>query len=552
MNTPPLVSCVINFFNAEKFFQEAIESVLAQTYHHWELLLVDDGSTDGSTQIALEYAQKYPDKVYYLEHENHQNKGTSAARNLGMQKAQGKYIAFLDADDIWLPHKLEKQVALLDAHPTVGMIYDSLYYWYSWTENPEDVSRDYEAEIWNFPDKTILEYPEYLTLFVQEKVLVPSPTCIVIRRDVMTKVGGFEESFRDLFDDQVFVAKMSLEAPIMLMRGFLEKWRRHQDSCTFKSENITGEGQRMREVYLNWLEQYFLKLEIKEEQLWRVLKQQLLPYRSPRLYQFWQKVYSLKKNMKSFAEEIALKIPIQIRTLLKTQWQNYRQKPPVGWVRFGSLRRVTPISRMWPNYRGNPIDRYYIENFIGSHAEDIQGRVLEMGDATYIRKFGGDRVTHPDIMAYEASNNLATIIGDLTQADHVPSNTFDCFILTQTLLLIYDVRAAIKTAYRILKPGGILLVTIPGISHLCRGDRDIFGQYWCFTTDSARRLFTECFPENNVKIEAYGNVLSTTAFLYGLSTQELHQKELDYHDPDYEFIISVRAVKPQGEPTEYE
>jgi glycosyltransferase involved in cell wall biosynthesis len=98
MKNPPLVSCVINFFNAEKFFQEAIESILAQTYNNGELLLVDDGSTDGSTAIAQKYAQNYPDKIFYLEHEHHQNKGTSAARNLGMKKAQGKYIAFLHAN----------------------------------------------------------------------------------------------------------------------------------------------------------------------------------------------------------------------------------------------------------------------------------------------------------------------------------------------------------------------------------------------------------------------------------------------------------------------
>ena len=139
MNDQPLVSCIIIFFNAEKFMEEAVESIIAQSYDRWELLLVDDGSTDRSTALAKNYTMQYPGRIHYLEHENHQNQGLSASRNLGIRHAHGKYIAFLDSDDVWLPHKLEKQVPILESEPEAGLIYGSLFFWYGWTGNPDPI-----------------------------------------------------------------------------------------------------------------------------------------------------------------------------------------------------------------------------------------------------------------------------------------------------------------------------------------------------------------------------------------------------------------------------
>jgi SAM-dependent methyltransferase len=149
------------------------------------------------------------------------------------------------------------------------------------------------------------------------------------------------------------------------------------------------------------------------------------------------------------------------------------------------------------------------------------------------------------VLHVSEGNPMATVVADLTCADQIASNTFDCIILTQTLLFIYDVRAAIKTLYRILKPGGVVLGTVPGISQISREDMEQWGQYWSFTTLSVQWLFEEIFPTGHVQIEAHGNVLTATAFLYGLATQDLRQIELDYHDPAYEVIITIRAVKPK-------
>jgi SAM-dependent methyltransferase len=213
-------------------------------------------------------------------------------------------------------------------------------------------------------------------------------------------------------------------------------------------------------------------------------------------------------------------------------------------VRFGSLRRVTPLSREFGYDRGLPIDRYYIERFLATHIADIHGHVLEVEDDIYTRQFGGERMTRSDVLHVRPGEPKATIVADLTHANNLPCGTFDCIILTQTLQFIYDVPAAITTVYRILKPGGVVLATVPGISHISRYDMERWGHFWAFTTQSVRRLFEEVFPQDHVQITAYGNVLTAASFLYGMATEELRKEELEYFDPDYELIIAVRAVKP--------
>jgi SAM-dependent methyltransferase len=218
--------------------------------------------------------------------------------------------------------------------------------------------------------------------------------------------------------------------------------------------------------------------------------------------------------------------------------------PPPGHVRLGDLRRQTPFSRDFGFDRGLPIDRYYIEGFLSDHAADIQGRVLEIGGNTYTRKFGADRITKSDVLHVSKSNPTATIVADITSADHIPSDCFDCVILTQTLQYIYDVPAALRTLRRILKPGGVSLATLPGISQIPRGYWEATW-YWAFTTASARRLFEEVFPPSSVAVKAHGNVLASVAFLEGLAMEELDRRELDFFDPDYQTLITVRAVKAE-------
>ena len=218
------------------------------------------------------------------------------------------------------------------------------------------------------------------------------------------------------------------------------------------------------------------------------------------------------------------------------------ETPIVGQI---ITRRLEPVSRVFGFDRGTCIDRYYIERFLRAESAAIHGRVLEIAESTYTRRFGGDRVTRSDVLHAVEGNPAATLVADLTRADHVPSNTFDCIICTQTLLVIYDVRAAVRTLYRILKPGGVVLATVPGISQISRYDMERWGDFWRFTTLSARRLFEEAFGPHNLRIESNGNVLVAVAFLHGLAAHELDEKELNSHDPDYQVLITVRAEKPQ-------
>ena len=220
--------------------------------------------------------------------------------------------------------------------------------------------------------------------------------------------------------------------------------------------------------------------------------------------------------------------------------------PPVGWVNFGQLRRVRPFTIDFGNSRGLEIDRYYIEKFLSQNKNDIRGNVLEIKHNTYTKLFGGDRVTKSDVLHKIEGNPDATIVADLSSANHVPSDTFDSIIFTQTLQFIYDIHSTVTTLYRILKPGGVLLATVSGMAQISREDFELWGEYWRFTSLSARLLFEEEFPPENVFVTAYGNVLAASSFLHGLACEDLKKKELDALDPSYELIIAIRAVKPEN------
>ncbi|MGH3132204.1 MAG: methyltransferase domain-containing protein [Gaiellaceae bacterium] len=235
-------------------------------------------------------------------------------------------------------------------------------------------------------------------------------------------------------------------------------------------------------------------------------------------------------------------VPAGIRRRLSPVRRAYvdrrRGRPP----KLGDLRRTTPIDPNWGFERGTPIDRVYVERFVGAHATDIRGRVLEIAAPDYTSRFGRG-VEKVDVLMATEGNPEATIVGDLTDAPHIPDDTFDCAIVTQTLQFVYDVRAAFATLHRILAPGGVLLVTVPGLTKISPPEDEVFGEWWHFTSRSARRLAEEAFGEGNADVRSYGNVLSATAFLYGLAAADLSAEELDAHDRLYEVTIGLRAVK---------
>lgn len=210
-------------------------------------------------------------------------------------------------------------------------------------------------------------------------------------------------------------------------------------------------------------------------------------------------------------------------------------------MRIGRVAKVTPLSRIFGFDRGTPVDRPYIESFLASHARDIKGHVLEVGDDCYSRRFGGDHVTRQDILNIDPDDPLATIVGDLADPQTLPAERFDCVILTQTLQLVFDLHSAMANIKRSLRPGGVLLVTVPSIGPLCADLwQDSF--YWSFTPNSVRRLLDNAFDPSTVQVSAYGNLYAATAFLHGAAVEEVSKRKLRPADPGFAITIAGRAV----------
>jgi SAM-dependent methyltransferase len=202
-----------------------------------------------------------------------------------------------------------------------------------------------------------------------------------------------------------------------------------------------------------------------------------------------------------------------------------------------------PVDRKYGLGTGRPVDRVYIEGFLERHADDIRGRVLEILDDTYTRRFGGAKVGRADVLDNSERPGAVTVRGDLVTGDGIPRAAFDCFICTQTLSLIYDLHRAVANAHDLLAPGGVLLLTVPGISQQADPDHEEFPDYWRFTKRSVQRLLAEAFGADNVDVEAHGTVQAAGAFLYGLPAERVDPATLAPHDADYEMVVCARAVR---------
>jgi SAM-dependent methyltransferase len=345
-------------------------------------------------------------------------------------------------------------------------------------------------------------------------------------------------------------AKVCLKWPVFASGESWYKYRQHEESACAKSRNA-GRETADRGVFLNRLAEYLREQGYDNGNLWQIVQDQLrlthVPIRKPaagwagksfhRLQRVSRQIMWLSRAVSKWV------LPQAFCSWVGLHLCSGEHRPPAGWLHFGNLRRMTPISPVFGLDRGMPIDRYYIERFLAAYTSDIQGRVLEIGDREYTSKFGGDRVTTSDVLHACAGNSKATLVGNLCTGDGLSWNAFDCIILTQVFHVLWDFKAAIVNVVRALRPGGVLLVTLPGISQISRYDMDRWGEFWRFTSLSAKRLFEKHFASEDLKINAHGNVLAGVALLHGIAAQELAAKELDYHDPDYEVIITVRAVK---------
>ena len=532
MTANPIVSVIIIFLNAEEFIQEAVDSVFAQTYKDWELLLVDDGSTDASTTIARCYAEAYPEKMHYLEHPAHQNRGMSASRNLGIANAKGEYIAFLDADDVWLSHKLEQQVRILESLPEVGMVFGTTQWWYSWTGNQEDIGRDYTHELGVSPN-SLLQPSELLIRSLPRESISPCTCSVLLRRAAVEQVGGFEEIFRGLYEDQAFFAKVSLTTPIFASPTPVARYRQHlKSNCSVAEKN--RQYIAARKLFLNWMIHYLKSRSYQNQEVWQALRRELQaisPSLLARLYQFARQGFPGKLYRSVLRQ--------------KTHW---RALPIIRQLSAIQLRRIQPVGNGRPT--GTPIVRYYWDQFLQERQRDIQGTVLEIGTTATVRQYGGTNILRADAIDLAAHSPDITIVSDLSRADDVPSDYYDCFVNQFTTHLIYDIESALYHSIRILKPGGVLLINFPCIDYYFPHGLDMntgepLYMYWWFTPIQVENYLRRAgLSESDFNLESYGNLFARVAYQMNLPAEALMDRELTFRDPGHPLLICVRVAKP--------
>lgn len=500
---PDAVAVVVICYNLGRTLGEAIDSVLGQTAPAAELVIVDDGSHDLYTLQELARHERAGRRVVRSE-----NRGVSAARNTGVRLTSAPRIVLLDADDVLDEHYLEKLGAHLDRHPVLDYVScaqqafgGSSYVWCA----PEP----------RIPDSIIRGVVHASSMF---------------RRVVWEAVAGFDETVvrNEVLDFWTSVLEHGFRGAIL--DEPLLRYRVRHDSQYHTTITPEATDACMRAFY----QKHWHTVAAHAEQMF-VGKESFL------LEQYDHHEHVVHQTDAARHELVALQ-----QEIARLHAELHDAGAPA--VAMGELRRTTPLSATWGVDRGKPLDRFYIEAFLDLYREDVRGRVLEIKDSNYTRVYGDGRVTASDVLDVDERNEQATIHDDLARADSIPDCTYDAFLLTQTLGLIFDAGAAIRQAFRVLKPGGVLLCTVPAAGRISHEDAGRDGDFWRFTEASIRRLFAEAFPIDSFEVVGFGNVLACTAFLYGLAAHELTVEELNVEDPYLPLVYGIRAVKPQAAP----
>jgi glycosyltransferase involved in cell wall biosynthesis len=529
------VAVVITAYNHAHFLADAIQSVLIQRHPADEIIVIDDGSTDGPNAVVAQYSG-----VRIIRQTN---QGLAAARNAGLQAATSETIVFLDADDRLLPEAIEEGLACFERNPQSGLVYGGHRrtdaHW-------KPIGEDSYSPI-------SLAYTDLL-----QGNLIGMHATVMYWRERLEEIGGFDTSLRRCEDYDVYL-RMAQAHSITSHPGIVAEYRIHGQNMSSNPRDMLrwvlkvhgrqkrfafahpGGAQAWRRGRSTWREYYSHQAVLLARQAGlrngmrpRAVKDILEAAITSPSHATRFLVMSVRRRLRDILP------PPLLRQI--TQFRSGRRSPTLGRVRFGDLGGTAPIDDDFGFGRGTPIDRGYITEFLSRHAKDIAGKVLEVGDDEYSRRFGGANIIQQDILHIDPGNPRATITGDLSKPDMLPPAAFDCLVLTQTLHLIYDMPAAVREMHRALKPNGVVLLTVPGISRIDRGE---WGKDWCWslTEASARRMFSDVFGPDRVQVETYGNVFAATAFLQGLALEEVSYAKLSVRDPAFPVIISVRAQR---------
>ena len=542
--TRPRVSVVMPVYNAAAFLSDALDSVRAQTFADWELILVDDGSMDGSLELQLRAAEAQPDRVRLIRHPDGRNRGSSASRNRGLQEARASLVSFLDADDVWQPDALAVQLAMLEAYPDAAMVYAPAELWYSWTGDRADNERDTVPDLVVAAD--ILHQPNtLLKVFLEHSAVTPCTGTVMVRREAAIALGGFEDSFAGLFDDQVFYAKVALHHGIVRSSELILRYRQHTGSmCATR----LGEIGSARTQYLKWLEQYADESGVSDERVRRTISEQrailaarepvrarnhtALPLRLARRF--------VRSVLPTRVSKLVLDPPALLQALRRAP--GLRTLQALGW------RRTTPLHD--GGNVGTAIVRWYWDRFLEEHGEAIAGRVLEIGDTGTVRRWGGSRVRVAEALDVTAHSPEVAIVADLSRADGVAGERYDCFLVQFTMHVIPDADAALYHAIRLLKPGGQLLINFSCVDYQFPNGLDmhtgaVLWVHWCFTPLQVHNMFRRVgLTEADYHLHTYGNLLSRVAYQLNVQAEEMTRSELQKHDPGHPVRVCVRARRP--------
>jgi len=512
------VAVVLTTCNDATFLREAILSVIAQKHPADEVIVVDDGSAVSPAPVFADFPQ-----VTLLRKSNG---GLSSARNAGLHFARSRYIAFLDADDRFEPNAIETGLACFARSPEAGMVYGGHR---RIQADGKPIGRGIFHAVGEDP------YGELLT-----GNRIGMHATALYCREVLLALGGFDEGLRRCEDYDLYL-RLALSYPIVSHPEIIAEYRWH-------GGNMSKDTEEMLRAVLSVLDRHRGHTPVHRK-AWRAGR---------RNWKHWYKVEQRVQwngEKRPVLDAVTGKLRRLAGSVVRRATDGLRNSrlydlqsrgggtcpPPVGAVDFGQLGTTTPISLDFGWDRGTPIDRYYIESFLADRAADIRGRVLENGDDAYSQRYGGSKITKQDVLHLDVNHPNATLVGDLTQPHVLPDAAFDCIVLTQTLHLIFNLEQAVRRLHAALRPGGVLLLTVPGISQI---DREQWGDRWCwaFTAVSISKLFEPQFaPELEIKV--HGNVFAATAFLQGVALEEIDRAKLDIYDPAYPVIITLRAKK---------
>lgn len=525
----PTVAVVITTFNHARFLGEAIDSVLAQTRPVDHIIVVDDGSTDDPQQVV----SRYPGVTFIRQ----TNQGLSAARNTGLKAAGDYYVLFLDADDRLTPLAVETHLKSFTAKPRAAFAYGA--YRFIDAEGNETLL---------MPLQDISADP-FGSLLGGNRIGMHAT--VLYRRKVLVDAGGFDIGLKAAEDYDTYL-RISRANEVAVADEVVAEYRRH-------GANMSLNAPFMLDAVLEVLGRYKPPADENEAlALWDAgTKQWLEFYVGQSVFRvrdtfgsdrFWaacrQSAGLIATHPLAAARwGLATLVPKVKRVLrpVRNRLRAVLRGPRgIGRVRMGQLRRTTPFSGNFGRDRGKSVDRHYVEQFLSDHSADIEGDVLEIGDSSYTRHYGAGAVSRAFVFNLHPGRGT-DFSGDIAGAHDLPDASFDCIVLTQTLHLVYEMPKAIDTLWRALRPGGVLLVTVPWVSPI---DRREWGSswFWSLTPAALGRLLSDAFGER-VHVESYGNTLVATAFLYGLAEHELSQAEYDAHDPYCPVIVAGRAVK---------